>query len=90
MHMTVNFQGYLSDIVDEAIRRGIVQTKTEALRAGLLELADKYNLGRKSLGKEEDDEKEVLAEIARIEEGIRKGKIKTYTQKEFEKLAGLD
>ena len=89
MHMTVNFQGYLSDIVDEAIRRGIVQTKTEALRAGLLELADKYNLGQKSLGKE-DDEKEVLAEISRMEEGIRKGKIKTYTQKEFEKLAGLD
>jgi Arc/MetJ-type ribon-helix-helix transcriptional regulator len=89
MHMTVNFQGYLSDIVDEAIRRGIVQTKTEALRAGLLELADKYDLGQKGQAVEEND-KEVIAEMNRIEEGIRKGRVKTYTQKEFEKLVGLD
>jgi len=90
MHMTVNFQGYLSDIVDEAIRRGIVQTKTEALRAGLLELADKYNLGQKSLGKEEDDEREILREVANIEKEIKAGKIKTYSKKEFEKRMGLD
>lgn len=87
--MTVNFQGYLSDIVDEAISRGIVQTKTEALRAGLLELADKYNLGQKGQSDDEDD-KEVIAEMDRMEEGIRKGKVKTYTQKEFERRAGLD
>ena len=88
MHMTVNFEGYLSDIVDEAIRQGIVKTKTEALRAGLLELADKYNLGKNSRIK--DDEAEVLAEMDRIEKEIKKGKIRTYTKKEFEKLAGLD
>jgi len=90
MHMTVNFKGYLSDIVDEAISRGIVQTKTEALRAGLLELADKYDLGQKSIGKEDDDEREILQEVAKIEKEILAGKIKTYTKKEFEKLAGLD
>jgi len=37
-----------------------------------------------------NDEKEVLAEMNRIEKEIRAGKIKTYTQKEFEKLAGLN
>jgi Arc/MetJ-type ribon-helix-helix transcriptional regulator len=88
MHMTVNFRGYLSEIVDEAIARGIVQTKTEALRAGLLELADKYGLGKKQQD-DEEDEREVIAEMDRIERGIRSGKVRTYTQKEFEKRVGL-
>jgi Arc/MetJ-type ribon-helix-helix transcriptional regulator len=87
MHMTVNFRGYLEEIVDEAIARGIVQTKTEALRAGLLELADKYGLGNRQ--SEEDDEKEVLAEVARIEKEIKAGRVKTYTKEEFEKRVGL-
>jgi len=84
--MTINFKGHLEDIVDEAIRRGIVSTKTEALRAGLLEFADKYGLGKHN----EDDEAEVIAEIKRIDGNIRKGKSKLYSKKEFEKLVGLD
>lgn len=86
MHMTVNFKGYLEQIVDEAIRRGIVQTKTEALRAGLLELATKYDLG----SKQSEEDREIVMEMKRMEEEIRKGKVKTYSKKEFEKLAGLD
>ena len=81
--MTVEFKGYLEAVVDEAIRRGIVKTRTEALRAGLLELADKYGLG------EADDEAEVLEEGRRLEEEISKGRMKTYSKKEFEKRAGL-
>lgn len=87
MHMTVNFKGDLEQIVDEAIRRGIVKTKTEALRIGLLELADKYELNRHS---SIDDEREVLSEVKQIEAAIHAGKMKTYSKKEFEKRAGLD
>ncbi|RLG20358.1 hypothetical protein DRN67_00190 [Candidatus Micrarchaeota archaeon] len=83
MHMTVEFKGYLEEIVDEAIRRGIVKTRTEALRAGLLELADKYGLG------EADDETEVLEEVRRLEEEMKKGRMKTYSKRQFEKKAGL-
>ncbi len=81
--MTVEFKGYLEEIVDEAIRRGIVKTRTEALRAGLLELADKYGLG------EADDETEVLEEVRRLEEEMKKGRMKTYSKRQFEKKAGL-
>ena len=36
-----------------------------------------------------DEEKEIVKEVKRIEDGIRNGKIKTYSKKEFERLAGL-
>jgi len=84
MHMTVKFEGYLETIVDRALKRGIVRTRTEALRAGLLELANKYGLGE-----EDEGEAEVLEEVRNLEDAIAKGKMKTYSKKEFERRAGL-
>ena len=44
MHVTVKFRGVIEDILENAVERGIAKTKTEALRLGVLELANKYNL----------------------------------------------
>ena len=44
MHVTVKFKGVIEDILENAVEEGIAKTKTEALRLGVLELANKYNL----------------------------------------------
>ena len=44
MNISMHFDGYVEQIIDEAVRKGLVKTKAEALRAGLLELNDKYGL----------------------------------------------
>ncbi len=42
--MNVRFTGIMEKIIDEAIKQGLVKTKTEALRLGLLTLNEKYKL----------------------------------------------
>ena len=44
MNISMRFEGYSAQIIAEALRQGIVKTKAEALRLGLLELNDKYGL----------------------------------------------
>ncbi|MBI5159590.1 hypothetical protein HY992_05720 [Candidatus Micrarchaeota archaeon] len=44
MNMNVKFTGVMEKIIAEAIKQGLVKTKTEALRLGLLTLNEKYTL----------------------------------------------
>ena len=72
MNICMRFDGYVAKIVDEAVRRGIARTKSEALRIGLLELDKQYRLVQ-GAGEQAELEADLL-EIARIERDIKSGK----------------
>jgi Arc/MetJ-type ribon-helix-helix transcriptional regulator len=71
---------YLSDFVN----KGYYATKSEVVRAGILELAQKHKVDEEKPSKEEV----ILVNkaIAREMEKIKSGKKKTYTEEEFYKL----
>lgn len=67
---------YLSDFVEQ----GYYTTKSEVVRAGILELAHKHKV------EEEKPEMELLGKaIERDMEEIKQGKSKLYSEKEFQK-----
>lgn len=67
---------YLSDFVEQ----GYYTTKSEVVRAGILELAHKHKV------EEEKLEMELLGKaIERDMEEIKQGKSKLYSEKEFQK-----
>ncbi len=67
---------YLSDFVD----KGYYATKSEVVRAGILELAHKH----KTIDEKPSKEEVILVNkaIAKEMDKIKKGKIKTYTLEE--------
>ncbi|MFA5382535.1 MAG: hypothetical protein WC356_05165 [Candidatus Micrarchaeia archaeon] len=80
MHITVNFEGYIKDIIENAIEKGLAKTKTEALRLGILELNDKYNLLK--------NDEEILFlknKLEAIDNQIKAGKLKEETEEEVAK-----
>ncbi len=74
MNISMNFEGYVARIIDEALRQGIAKTKAEALRLGLLELNEKYALVATNI--EEIDLQRDLKEFRRMERGIASGEIR--------------
>lgn len=81
MNVNIKFHGVVEQILEEAIRRGYASTKTDALRLGVFELNNKYNL----LDKIEDDAD--VAHADAIMEKARRGKSRLHPEKEiFEKL----
>lgn len=83
MNISMHFEGYVERIINEAVRQGVVKTKAEALRAGLLELNDKYVLVP-SLDEMEDIAD--MEEISKIEARINAGKEKVHKVKNIEEL----
>jgi Arc/MetJ-type ribon-helix-helix transcriptional regulator len=70
---------YLSDFVEQ----GYYATKSEVVRAGILELAQKHKV------EEKPSKEEVILVNKAIDKEMKKilsGKKKTYTEKEFYKL----
>jgi len=84
MNLSMHFEGYVEKIIDQALARGIVKTKAEALRLGLLELNQKYGLV--PLGREAAELRADLADIDRIEKEIRSGKQKLRKVKSVKDL----
>ena len=74
MSISMNFEGYIARIIDEALRQGIVKTKAEALRLALLELNEKYALVSTNI--EEIELQRDLREFSRMERGIASGSVK--------------
>jgi len=83
MNISMHFEGYVENIINEAVRKGIVKTKAEALRAGLLELNDKYCLVP---ALDELENQMDYAEIDRIEARIKSGKEKVRRVRNVEGL----
>lgn len=84
IEFTIRLKGkqakYLSDFVDQ----GYYATKSEVIRAGILELAHKHKVEEEKPSKEEV----ILVNkaIAREMKKIKSGKKNTYTEEEFYKL----
>ena len=74
METVVKFEGVTEYVLDRLISLGYFRTKTEALRAGVLELAKEYNL----LNNLEDLENEMaIRKAQKISLQIKAGKTKT-------------
>ena len=83
MNLTVRFEGHVEDIINKLVKKGVVSTKTEALRLGVLRLERDY------LAEEEAERKFdewAVKEVDRIDKMTKEGKMKTYNQKEFDKM----
>lgn len=68
----------MDKILDAAIKKGLVKTKSEALRLGVLELNNKYDLLRAAKEDEED-----LEYIKLTDKKLKSGKMKLCTEKEL-------
>jgi|GEM_PF-611709 len=87
MNVNVNIEGYVENVVNNAIARGIVKTKAEAIRLGLLHLDKEYSLCEK-VSKEE-----IIAVNKKIKEemaDIKKNKEKWYGLNELQKELGIE
>ena len=80
----MHFEGYTEKIIDEALRQGIVKTKAEALRLGLLELNDKYGLVATDL--EQKELEQDIAEFDRMEKRIASGASKVRSAKSIDEI----
>jgi Arc/MetJ-type ribon-helix-helix transcriptional regulator len=80
MNLTVKFDGHVSDVIDRLVETGVVATKTEALRLGVLRLEAEY-LKDEELERRFDEK--MAKEFADLDERIKTGKIKFYSEKEF-------
>ena len=80
----MHFEGYSEKIIAEALRQGLVKTKAEALRLGLLELNDKYGLVASNL--EQKELQQDIAEFDRMEKRIASGKSKLRRAKDVDEI----
>jgi len=83
MNLTVKFDGHVAGVIDRLVEKGVVATKTEALRLGVLELEEKY---LKEEEKERLFDEWAAKELQKTEKLWKAGKLKTYTQAEFDKI----
>ncbi len=81
MNISMHFEGFMEEIIEGLLEKGIAKTKAEALRLGLLELNDKYQL----VGADRELKADIL-EISRIERDIKTGKEKVYPVKNVDEL----
>lgn len=83
MNMTVKFEGHVADVIDRLVEKGVVATKTEALRLGVLRLEADYL-------KEEEMERKfdewAVKEVERLDALKKAGKSKIYTQEELDEI----
>jgi len=83
MNLTVKFTGHVADVVDLLVKKGVVATKTEALRLGVLELEQKYLTEAE---KERKYDEWAIKEMDKTLKLEKEGKLKWHTQEEFEKI----
>ncbi|PIN84822.1 MAG: hypothetical protein COV47_05385 [Candidatus Diapherotrites archaeon CG11_big_fil_rev_8_21_14_0_20_37_9] len=78
----VRMEGAQELIVDKLTKNGLYKTRSEVIRAGVLELAEKHKLFKNA--KELEDELAVK-KMQKISEEISKGKLKTQSWQEVKK-----
>ena len=84
MNISMHFDGYVEQVIDEAVKRGVAKTKAEAIRLGLLELDERFRLVRNAEEKLELESD--LREVSRIEREMRSGQEKVHKAKSVEDL----
>ncbi|MDE1856203.1 MAG: hypothetical protein KGH49_03145 [Candidatus Micrarchaeota archaeon] len=82
MDILVRLDGAVAAILNTLVKRGVFKTKSEAIRAGILELGKEYI-------PTEMEAKLVAAKIKRIEAQIKKGKVKLVPLEKMAKDVGI-
>ncbi len=85
MQSVVRFNGVVEQALNRMIKEGYYKTKAEALRAGILELADRYGM----LPNQKQVDAMVSAKMDRIDAQIRAGKRKLVPLDVSLKRAGI-
>ncbi|MBS3069705.1 hypothetical protein J4441_05050 [Candidatus Micrarchaeota archaeon] len=80
MYSTMKFEGLIDRILAEAVRQGLAKTKAEAIRLGVVELNNKYELMQNRREDEED-----LEYIRKARAQIASGKLKLHTEAQLKK-----
>ncbi|MDE1850786.1 MAG: hypothetical protein KGH54_03270 [Candidatus Micrarchaeota archaeon] len=83
METLVRLEGAVAVILEELVKRGFYKTKSDAIRAGILELGKEY------IPKSELERKLVAAKIRQIEKEIKSGKRRLVPLSEVAKKAGV-
>ena len=81
MHSVMKFEGLMDRILDEAVRQGLAKTKMEAVRMGVIELDNKYNLTTEALEDRED-----IAYIRSARKKIASGSLRLRSEAELHKI----
>ncbi len=85
MQSVVRFEGVVDKLLTQMIKQGYYKTKTEALRAGVLELADRYGL----LPHQRHADEMASRKMDKIDAEIKAGKRKLISLDDTLKQAGI-
>jgi Arc/MetJ-type ribon-helix-helix transcriptional regulator len=83
MQAITRFDGATETILNKLVDKKYYRTKSEAIRAGVLELGLKWNLSP------EDENELVIRKMRQMSAEVKAGKKKTYTLEEVAKEAGV-
>ncbi|MEK6953997.1 MAG: hypothetical protein AABX01_03245 [Candidatus Micrarchaeota archaeon] len=86
METVAKFEGVTEYLLEKMVAMGYFQTRTEALRAGILQLGKEFHILKS--GTELEDEL-AIKKIGRVEEDIRKGKRKLHSLEDVMKEEGI-
>lgn len=82
----VHLDGSVEDTLKRLVEAGFFKTKAEAVRAGILELGKEYHVVK---SREELLDELAVAKMQRLDEKIKSGKRKTFTEAEMRKKYGF-
>ncbi|MFH1391875.1 MAG: ribbon-helix-helix domain-containing protein [Candidatus Diapherotrites archaeon] len=82
----VRFEGAQELIMDKLVEAGVYKTRSEAIRAGIIELGKEYEVF-KSIQDLEDEL--AVRKMQKISEEIKQGKRRVFTKKEVMKKYGF-
>ena len=83
MQAITRFDGAAETILNRLVDKKYYRTKSEAIRAGVLELGLKWSLSP------EDENELVIRKMRQMSAEVKAGKKKTYTLEEVAKEAGV-
>ncbi|MFH1285143.1 MAG: hypothetical protein ABIH99_01030 [Candidatus Micrarchaeota archaeon] len=82
----VRLDGSVEEILKRLMEAGFFKTKSEAIRAGILELGKEFQIVKT---REEFLDELAVEKMQRIDEEIKSGKRKVYTEAEIKRKYGL-
>lgn len=87
METLIKMSGVPEDVLNLLIARGYFKTKTEAIRAGVLELGKEYHILRSP----EELEAELAAlKMKKISKEVKQGKRKVLSEEQVKKSYGFE
>lgn len=86
MEAVVRFDGAVAVVLEKLVDMGYFRTRSEAIRAGVLELGKEYNLLKSP---QEVEDELVVRKLQRVEEEAKKKNVKFVSLDDALKRAGL-